>query len=44
MRFDIRGLFSISQVLELVSSSSNAIVDADLIKNLKPAKFTPQDI
>ena len=38
------GLFSISQVLELVSSSSNAIVDADLIKNLKPAKFTPQDI
>ncbi|MBQ7534987.1 MAG: tripartite tricarboxylate transporter permease [Stomatobaculum sp.] len=38
------GLFSISQVLQLVSSSNNAIVDDELIKNLKPAKFTPKDI
>jgi len=38
------GLFSISQVLTLVSSDNVAIVDEEMIRNLKPAKFTPKDI
>ena len=38
------GLFSISQVLTLASSDNTAIVDKDMIRNLKPAKFTVKDI
>lgn len=38
------GLFSIPQVLSLVSSDNVAIVDKDMIRNLKPAKFTAKDI
>lgn len=38
------GLFSIPQVLSLVSGDNVAIVDKDMIRNLKPAKFTWKDI
>ncbi len=38
------GLFSIPQVLSLVSGDNVAIVDKDMIRNLKPAKFTAKDI
>ena len=37
------GLFSISQVLSLASSDHVAIVDKEMIRNLKPAKFTLKD-
>lgn len=38
------GLFSIPQVLSLVSGDNVAIVDKNMIRNLKPAKFTAKDI
>lgn len=38
------GLFSIPQVLSLASSDNTAIVDKEMIRNLKPAKFTVKDI
>lgn len=38
------GLFSIPQVLSLVSGDNVAIVDKDMIRKLKPAKFTAKDI
>lgn len=38
------GLFSISQVLSLVSSDNTAIVDVEMVKKLKPSKFTIKDI
>ena len=38
------GLFSISQVLSLASSDSVAIVDEEMIRNLKPTKMTFKDI
>ncbi len=38
------GLFSISQVLTMASSDSVTIVDKDMIRNLKPSRFTLKDI
>lgn len=38
------GLFSISQVLSMASSDNVTIVDKEMIRNLKPARFTLKDI